>query len=94
MAGAVSRTATAPVDRVKMLLQAHDDITPLTVRQGFRQMANEGATPVPVISYLSPPVQTDNDSTCLVLVVTCVRMCRHVQSLLQGQRHKCGQDCS
>lgn len=42
MAGAVSRTATAPVDRVKMLLQAHDGITPMTVRQGFRQMASEG----------------------------------------------------
>ena len=43
MAGAVSRTATAPVDRVKMMLQAHDGLTPLTVRQGFRQMASEGA---------------------------------------------------
>lgn len=42
MAGMVSRTATAPVDRVKMMLQAHDGATPFTVRQGFRQMANEG----------------------------------------------------
>lgn len=26
-----------------MLLQAHDGVNSLTVRQGFRQMANEGA---------------------------------------------------
>ena len=42
MAGIVSRNATPPVDRVKMMLQAHDATTPFTVRQGFRQMASEG----------------------------------------------------
>lgn len=39
-AGAVSRTLTAPVDRVKMILQVH--IGPLTVRDTVRSMVAEG----------------------------------------------------
>ena len=42
LAGAVSRSLTAPVDRLKMLLQIQDTGTPLTIRQGIRQMASEG----------------------------------------------------
>lgn len=42
LAGAVSRTATAPVDRVKMLLQVQDGANGLTLRQGWNRMASEG----------------------------------------------------
>ena len=42
VAGAVSRSLTAPVDRLKMLLQVQDIGSPLTIRQGIRQMAAEG----------------------------------------------------
>ena len=43
IAGAVSRTATAPVDRVKLLLQVQDVGPALTIRDGFHRMASEGA---------------------------------------------------
>ena len=42
VAGAVSRTATAPVDRVKLLLQVQDVGPALTIRDGFHRMASEG----------------------------------------------------
>ncbi|RMZ52040.1 hypothetical protein APUTEX25_001234 [Auxenochlorella protothecoides] len=42
IAGALSRTATAPIDRLKMLLQIQEGRTPMTMRQGFKQMAAEG----------------------------------------------------
>lgn len=42
LAGAVSRTATAPVDRLKMLLQVQDGAHAMTIRDGIRQMAAEG----------------------------------------------------
>ncbi|EIE25738.1 mitochondrial substrate carrier [Coccomyxa subellipsoidea C-169] len=42
LAGAVSRTATAPVDRVKLLLQVQDSGTALTVRDGWNRMVSEG----------------------------------------------------
>ena len=43
IAGAVSRSLTAPIDRLKMLLQVQDTGAPLTIRHGIRQMAAEGA---------------------------------------------------
>ena len=42
VAGAVSRTATAPIDRLKMLLQVQDSKTPMTMAAGIRKMAAEG----------------------------------------------------
>ncbi len=39
----MSRTATAPVDRVKLLLQVQDVGPALTIRDGFHRMAAEGA---------------------------------------------------
>jgi hypothetical protein len=41
LAGAVSRTATAPIDRLKMLLQVQES-QHLTLRQGLKIMASEG----------------------------------------------------
>ena len=41
MAGAVSRTATAPIDRVKMLLQTNEGLN-YTARIALRQMRSEG----------------------------------------------------
>lgn len=43
IAGAVSRTATAPIDRLKMLLQIQDCQRGLTIKEGVRKMAAEGA---------------------------------------------------
>ncbi|KAK9809183.1 hypothetical protein WJX72_010986 [[Myrmecia] bisecta] len=42
VAGMVSRTATAPVDRLKMLLQIQDGVQGMTLKQGFQKMASEG----------------------------------------------------
>ncbi len=43
----MSRTATAPVDRVKLLLQVQDVGPALTIRDGFRHMVAEGTYPDP-----------------------------------------------
>lgn len=42
VAGAISRTCTAPVDRLKMLLQIQDGAQALTLRGGMQKMAAEG----------------------------------------------------
>ena len=42
VAGAVSRTATAPVDRMKLLLQVDSTARGLTVREGWNRMVAEG----------------------------------------------------
>lgn len=42
VAGAVSRTATAPIDRLKFILQVQDGQL-ITIRQGFSLMAAEGS---------------------------------------------------
>ena len=42
LAGAVSRTATAPIDRLKMLLQIQDGAQGLTLRGGLQKIAAEG----------------------------------------------------
>lgn len=41
LAGALSRTATAPVDRLKMLLQVQEGKM-MTIKEGMRIMAAEG----------------------------------------------------
>jgi hypothetical protein len=41
LAGAISRTATAPVDRLKMLLQVQEGRM-MTLKEGMRLMAAEG----------------------------------------------------
>lgn len=41
LAGAVSRTATAPVDRLKMLLQVQEGRR-MSIREGLRMMSSEG----------------------------------------------------
>lgn len=43
IAGALSRTATAPMDRLKMLLQIQDSQRGLTIKEGVSKMAAEGA---------------------------------------------------
>eukprot|EP00198_Chlamydomonas_reinhardtii_P001041 XP_001690376.1 mitochondrial substrate carrier [Chlamydomonas reinhardtii] len=43
LSGAISRTATAPVDRLKMLLQTHDGAKGLSLRQGWQKMMAEGS---------------------------------------------------
>ena len=41
IAGVVSRTSTAPVDRLRMLFQVHES-SRMTISQGVRKMASEG----------------------------------------------------
>ena len=41
-ARAVSRTSTAPIDRLRMLFQAHEAPGRMTLVQGMRKMAAEG----------------------------------------------------
>jgi hypothetical protein len=53
----VSRTATAPVDRLKLLLQVHDTSRALTIRDGFSRMASEG---VPICVAVCPPTTIHN----------------------------------
>jgi len=40
LAGAISRTATAPIDRLKMLLQVQEER--MSIREGLQRMASEG----------------------------------------------------
>ena len=42
LAGAISRTATAPIDRLKMLLQVQEDAKGMSLREGMQKMAAEG----------------------------------------------------
>ena len=53
VAGAVSRTATAPVDRMKLLLQVDSTARGLTVREGWNRMAAEGKGPFMPLTTLS-----------------------------------------
>eukprot|EP01026_Neomeris_dumetosa_P054764 TRINITY_DN4937_c0_g1_i2.p2 TRINITY_DN4937_c0_g1~~TRINITY_DN4937_c0_g1_i2.p2 ORF type:complete len:258 (+),score=17.90 TRINITY_DN4937_c0_g1_i2:161-934(+) len=43
LAGAVSRTATAPIDRLRMLLIVQEGRRPLTLYEGLKKMAAEGS---------------------------------------------------
>mmetsp|Transcript_6729 Transcript_6729/g.19350 ORF Transcript_6729/g.19350 Transcript_6729/m.19350 type:complete len:372 (-) Transcript_6729:973-2088(-) len=43
VAGALSRTATAPMDRLRMLQQVHRGKEVLSLRQGWMKMVNEGS---------------------------------------------------
>ena len=42
VAGVVSRTSTAPIDRLRMLFQVHES-SRMTIMQGIRKMAAEGS---------------------------------------------------
>ena len=56
-AGAVSRTLTAPIDRLRMLFQVHEAPGRMTLAQGMRKMAAEGT----VASYFR-----GNGANCLL----------------------------
>uniref|UniRef100_A0A7S1SPR2 ADP,ATP carrier protein n=1 Tax=Tetraselmis chuii TaxID=63592 RepID=A0A7S1SPR2_9CHLO len=43
VAGVLSRTATAPIDRVKMLLQVHEGSQSLSIREVVRRIYSEGS---------------------------------------------------
>lgn len=42
LAGAISRTATAPVDRLKLLLQVQESAKPMSIWEGVQKMRKEG----------------------------------------------------
>jgi hypothetical protein len=54
VAGAVSRSATAPIDRLKMLLQIHDCEKGMTIKEGIRKMSAEGAARPGLVLLLVP----------------------------------------
>lgn len=64
LAGAVSRTATAPVDRLKMLLQVQEGRR-MSIQEGMRLMQAEGAA-LPVAG------------SCMVISVMCMLHSQHL----------------
>ena len=55
VAGIVSRTATAPIDRLKMLLQVQEGTNAMTLREGVGKIMAEGRAWVDIIRA----IQTD-----------------------------------
>ena len=45
LAGIISRTATAPIDRLKMILQVQEGRQGMSLRQGFQTILGEGTVP-------------------------------------------------
>ncbi|MEW5302362.1 MAG: hypothetical protein WDW36_005156 [Sanguina aurantia] len=43
LAGGVSRTVTAPIDRLKMIMMTQESVKGMSVREGLQQMAAEGS---------------------------------------------------
>lgn len=65
LAGAVSRTATAPVDRLKMLLQVQEGRR-MSIREGLRMMSSEGGHD----GYVAAAPSTCSSSCMLAMMVT------------------------
>jgi solute carrier family 25 phosphate transporter 23/24/25/41 len=63
LAGAISRTATAPIDRLKMILQVQEDARGMSLREGLSRIASEGDSPVD-IDVLSSACSLNVQDSC------------------------------
>jgi hypothetical protein len=78
VAGAVSRSATAPIDRLKMLLQIHDCEKGMTIKEGIRKMSAEGAARPGLVLLLVPGCNCVDAGLVLGWVAQLLRRPRHL----------------
>lgn len=57
LAGGISRTVTAPMDRLKMIMMTQESVKGMSVREGMQQMAAEGVFSTINVDYHTRNIQ-------------------------------------